>query len=65
MRLAADGNVVAATDVIVPGQSGLLEIELGNDAYRFTCRIVGSDEDGTVVDLYPEAPLGGAVKGLR
>ncbi len=51
------GSVIAATEVIQSGESARLEIDLTATDYRFTCRIVTSLEDGTVVDHFEEGML--------
>lgn len=51
---ASDGTVVAATEVIAPGDASDLDLILDGTGYRFTCRIVASGEDGAVVDHFEE-----------
>ena len=50
----ATGRVLAATDVIAPGSEATVEVGLDGSQYRFTCRIVVSREDGTVVDHFQQ-----------
>lgn len=47
-----DGDVVTATDVIAPGDSAELDVDLAAGEYRFTCRIVVETESGEIVDHY-------------
>lgn len=54
---AVDGSVIAATDVIAPGGSARLDLVLDAAEYQFTCRIVTSLEDGTVVDHFAEGMI--------
>jgi hypothetical protein len=49
-----DGVVLAATDVIPSGGDTTLELDLVGTDFRFTCRIVTSLEDGTVVDHFAQ-----------
>ena len=51
---ADDGTVIAASDLIQPGETAQLEFSLEEGAYRFTCRIVNQTEDGEIVDHYEE-----------
>lgn len=46
------GGVVAATDVVPPGQTLTLDLDLGPGPYQFTCRIVAQGSDGSLVDHY-------------
>jgi hypothetical protein len=46
------GGVVMATDVVLPGQTVTLDLELGAGAYQFTCRIVAEDSDGVLIDHF-------------
>ena len=48
------GEVVAATEVIPPGSTGELQLDLAEEDFRFTCRIVATTDDGTVVDHFAE-----------
>lgn len=50
----SDGTVIAATDLIQPGQTVELDVELEPGEYQFSCRIVGQKPDGTIVDHYEE-----------
>ena len=46
------GNVVAATDVIPPGESTTLPVELKTGRYELTCRIVFEADPGELVDHF-------------
>lgn len=46
------GEVVAATDLIQPGESTELSLDLQPGRYSFTCRIVGQSPEGVLVDHY-------------
>ena len=46
------GEVAAATDLIQPGETSNLAIELSAGLYSFTCRIVIEDGEGRLVDHY-------------
>ena len=46
------GQVVAATDLIQPGDSADLELELSAGKFSITCRIVFQTDDGQLVDHY-------------
>jgi len=48
------GDVIAATDPITPGDNRVLILDLTGAEYRFTCRIVTSRPDGTIVDHFAE-----------
>lgn len=48
----SSGEVVAATDLIVPGESAELALDLDEGDYSFTCRIVAENPEGEVVDHY-------------
>jgi uncharacterized cupredoxin-like copper-binding protein len=48
----SDGAVLAATDVLQPSETARLSLDLEPGAYEFTCRIVGTDDAGRVVDHY-------------
>lgn len=48
------GGVVAASGVLAGGQSSTFDVTLPPGDYSFTCRIVGSKPDGTVVDHYEQ-----------
>lgn len=49
-----DGTVVAATEVLRPGDASTLTVDLAPGVYRFTCRIVIETGDGRIVDHYEE-----------
>lgn len=57
----SEGNVVAATDLINPGDSVDLEVVLGEGQYQFTCRIVTETGDGEIIDHYES----GMVESVR
>lgn len=46
------GGVVTATDVVPPGETVTVDLELGPGAYQFTCRIVAQGADGGLIDHY-------------
>jgi plastocyanin len=48
----ARGAVVGATDVLGSGDELSFTVHLEPGEYSFTCRIVGTKDDGTVVDHY-------------
>lgn len=48
----SDGEVVAATDLIQPGESTELSLDLEPGRYSFTCRIVGQSPEGEIVDHF-------------
>ncbi len=50
----AGGHVVSAGEVIGSGESTNLSVDLAPGEYSFTCRIVGQDDDGNVIDHYEE-----------
>lgn len=50
----ATGSVLAATDLIVAGETVDLKIDLAAGDYMFTCRIVNADGTGGVIDHYQE-----------
>ena len=47
-----NGRVVAATDLIQPGESVGLEVDLAPGRYHLTCRIVAQIDDGSLADHY-------------
>lgn len=47
-----DGAVVTATDLVMPGETATLNLDLDPGVYQFTCRIVGQDADGGLIDHY-------------
>lgn len=49
-----DGTVIAASDLIPPGETAQLELFLDDGAYQFSCRIVSQTPDGAIVDHYEE-----------
>lgn len=46
------GEVVYASDVLDPGATIAVDLDLVPDTYQLTCRIVVQLEDGTLVDHY-------------
>ena len=49
-----DGAVVAATDLIQPGETTALDVDLTEGKYQITCRIVAQKDDGRIVDHFQE-----------
>jgi uncharacterized cupredoxin-like copper-binding protein len=47
-----EGNVLAATDVVAPGTDATLSVDLQPGAYQVSCRLVGQDGDGNIIDHY-------------
>ena len=47
-----DGSVVAATDVVPPGEEVELDVALEPGEYQVSCRIVIETPDGEIVDHY-------------
>jgi hypothetical protein len=50
----ADGTVVAATDILDPGQAADLEVQLEPGEYELTCRIVVEGGEGQIFDHYEQ-----------
>lgn len=48
----SSGHVVAATDLIGPGDSTELTLDLDPGTYSFTCRIVAQNPEGEIVDHF-------------
>lgn len=46
------GHVMAATDLIDPGDSTEIALDLDPGTYSFTCRIVAQDSEGGIVDHF-------------
>ena len=46
------GNAVAATGVLAPGTSTVLAVDLPEGNYQVSCRLVGQDSEGNIVDHY-------------
>lgn len=46
------GQVIAATDVLQPGQGAGLALDLEPGRYSFTCRIVAQTPGGEIVDHF-------------
>ena len=53
----ATGSVVAATEMIRPGETAAIEVDLESGTYQFSCRIVGEKPDGTIVDHFEEGMI--------
>lgn len=49
---ANDGTVIAATDLVQPGETVDLNVELYPGMFQVSCRIVAQTDDGTIVDHY-------------
>jgi len=49
-----NGRVVAATEMIQPGETAAIDIDLAPGSYQFSCRIVGQRQDGSIVDHFEE-----------
>lgn len=47
-----NGQVVAATGLIGPGESGSLDVDLDDGVYSFTCRIVVQNSEGELIDHF-------------
>ncbi len=47
-----DGTVVASTEVLGPGESAILDLDLEPGRYMFSCRIVVQTPTGEIVDHY-------------
>lgn len=50
----SDGEVVAATGVLAPGTSTVLAVDLSDGRYQVSCRLVGQDSDGNIIDHYEQ-----------
>ena len=48
------GTVVAGTDLVAPGTSLDLSLDLPPGAYRLSCRIVVQDRDGGIIDHFQQ-----------
>lgn len=48
----SSGHVVAASDLIAPGDSTELALDLDPGTYSFTCRIVAQNPEGEIVDHF-------------
>ncbi len=46
------GQVVAATDLIPPGETAALDVNLEDGRYSFTCRVVAENGEGEIVDHF-------------
>ena len=49
-----DGEVVAATDIVSPGDVVEFEVELGPGSYELTCRIVVEGGNGQIFDHFEQ-----------
>lgn len=47
-----DGEVLVATDLVMPGETVSLHLDLEAGVYQFTCRIVGQGGEGQLIDHY-------------
>ncbi len=47
-----DGSVVAASDLIQPGETARLAVELRPGVFQVSCRIVVENDDGELIDHY-------------
>jgi uncharacterized cupredoxin-like copper-binding protein len=54
----SEGNVLAATDVVAPGTDTNLSVDLQPGAYQVSCRLVGQDGDGNIIDHYENGMFG-------
>lgn len=52
-----EGNIVAALDVLPPGEETTVSLDLAPGEYQLTCRIVGQDREGNLVDHYQRGML--------
>lgn len=50
----SNGHVISAGDVIGPGDTAQLSVDLAAGRYSFTCRIVAQDDEGNVIDHYEQ-----------
>ena len=57
------GEVVAATQLIGPGDSTTLSVDLDTGRFEFTCRIVFESSDGALVDHFEEGMRTGVTVG--
>ena len=46
------GQVMAASDLIQPGEIAGLSVDLANGRYVFTCRIVAQNDSGELIDHF-------------
>jgi hypothetical protein len=46
------GQVMAASDLIQPGEMAGLSVDLANGRYVFTCRIVAQNDSGELIDHF-------------
>ena len=46
------GRVVAASDLIQPGETAGLSVDLANGRYVFSCRIVAQNDSGEIFDHF-------------
>ncbi|MFP3914064.1 MAG: hypothetical protein ACLFWM_04255 [Actinomycetota bacterium] len=54
----SEGNVIDAGELIPPSGETSVELELGPGRYQLTCRIVGQDDEGNIVDHYQRGMAG-------
>ena len=55
----AGGQVVSAGAVVAPGETSEMSVDLAPGEYWFTCRIVGQDDEGNVIDHFEEGMAAG------
>ena len=49
---SANGEILGASELLLPGDTTELSFDLGAESYRITCRIVAEGDDGTLFDHY-------------
>jgi hypothetical protein len=54
-----DGSVIAATELVAPGTTVDLGLDLPPGRYRLSCRIVVQDRDGGIIDHFEEGMRAG------
>lgn len=52
-----DGQVVSAGELLAPSDETKLRLDLPPGEYQFTCRIVGQDGEGNLIDHYEEGMM--------
>lgn len=57
------GTVIAATDLVQPGETVQLDVQLSEGTFQFTCRIVAQRPDGELVDHFEEGMVETVVVG--
>lgn len=50
----SSGAVLTASDVIAPGATVALDVDLAGGAFQITCRIVTQDDSGTIYDHFEQ-----------